>query len=635
MITLYYIKGISSVDEPVFDKITQQKTFFSSKVAFQFDSGFYPPHFKNEIIISTEDISMRDPFNYLSLDYQDKEYYYFIDRIEYISEDALKLYVTMDVIQTYMFNCNFIRSDINRASINRWLREDKINRNYIRSNRSKGTMEQFSMKYLDDNIGWYVIILSGASTLYSPTKNTPFSEAVRAFLTGSSIQPNASTAEECMIAIPVSNNAKYPKISYGGSTYTTYSALVYLYMFGIVNGVISITYYNHNIFNRYLNYSYDNDVITITSKDTSKLRIQQFWHLVDAEAGDYVDYGMKFVAYSNLIIYEKEYEYTFNFNVNSSVTSLPSAAYCPVLLDENYIQVEYGERLGSTSYPLHMLVDHYAIECNCIVNYIDGGRSYYISEYSEDTDIYNTLITNMTIEQIPLYNDAWEQYLSQNLSTLMRGRALAIDQAMYKPIRSGLSNIGSQLSGSSMMRGFNGMYALGWDEIIKGNILSSSIGGAFNVGTSYMDALNEISIYSRSREMQEANVKATPDNQKIGNSCASDITTGVLRPYLKISKCSDFDNVWQDYEENGYDVAEHTSSNLFIYAGNRYYYDVIRVQSTQITLDDYINDETTISLIADRFKHGLRLWHTTNGELHAANIGDYKYDNVELIHISQ
>ena len=124
MITLYYIKGITRLDEPVFDTLEHQKAFFSAYKVTEVDTGFYPPHFQNQITISTDDASFDTSCNYLSLTYGTKTYYYFIDSITYVSEDVILLNVTMDTIQTYLFNLDIKEADVTRASIKRWISPD-------------------------------------------------------------------------------------------------------------------------------------------------------------------------------------------------------------------------------------------------------------------------------------------------------------------------------------------------------------------------------------------------------------------------------------------------------------------------------------------------------------------------------
>ena len=143
-ITTYWVKGISRIDTPIFATLVDQEHFFSECEPYTIpNNSFYPPHFKNRILLNTSDITFKSQRNYLSLEYDSKTYYYFIDSIEYVSEDVIALNITMDVIQTFMFSINIISAEKERESIKRWVNH-KINRDYIRENVSAG---DFMLKY--------------------------------------------------------------------------------------------------------------------------------------------------------------------------------------------------------------------------------------------------------------------------------------------------------------------------------------------------------------------------------------------------------------------------------------------------------------------------------------------------------
>ena len=138
VIKLYYIEGISRIDTPYYANQGQQATlaaqeaFFERHVVKEIDSAFYPPHYTNQVKLTTDDVDFNTNINYLSLEFNDKTYYYFIDDVEYLSENMIKLYITMDVIQTYMFDIRIASGVIERKFINRWTSNNKINRNYLR-----------------------------------------------------------------------------------------------------------------------------------------------------------------------------------------------------------------------------------------------------------------------------------------------------------------------------------------------------------------------------------------------------------------------------------------------------------------------------------------------------------------------
>ena len=133
LLKLYYVEGISRTDTPLFDNIENQRQYYSDRLVVTIPDSFYPPHYRNEISLVLGDYftpSSASQMNYLSLEYLGRVYYYFIDSIEYKNEDIATLNVTMDVIQTYMFDINYHNARVKRETIKRW-NGDYINRNYI------------------------------------------------------------------------------------------------------------------------------------------------------------------------------------------------------------------------------------------------------------------------------------------------------------------------------------------------------------------------------------------------------------------------------------------------------------------------------------------------------------------------
>ena len=159
-LTLYEIPGINREDTPVFSSRTRQISYFASRTKLVIDDGFYAPHFRDKIDLELELVTRPTgalydseiKWNYLSLDFNGKKYYYFIDKIEYINERIVSFYISMDTIQTYMFDIEWIESHITRKSIKRWIYDNDvddwlINRDYIRENFSEGKFRLKEKKY--------------------------------------------------------------------------------------------------------------------------------------------------------------------------------------------------------------------------------------------------------------------------------------------------------------------------------------------------------------------------------------------------------------------------------------------------------------------------------------------------------
>ena len=108
-INLYYIKGINAIDTPYFASLAQQQTYFAQhKVGQINDDYWYPPYNADFIQFSTTDVDLDLKANYLSIEYKEKQYYYFIDSLEYVTQDIIGLHVILDSIQTMMFNIEII-----------------------------------------------------------------------------------------------------------------------------------------------------------------------------------------------------------------------------------------------------------------------------------------------------------------------------------------------------------------------------------------------------------------------------------------------------------------------------------------------------------------------------------------------
>ena len=81
-INLYYVEGISRIDTPSFNTkthvgtIQDQHSYFLTKLVKSIDTTFYPPHYHNTIKFDSLDLTINDTVNYLSLDYNNKMYYY-------------------------------------------------------------------------------------------------------------------------------------------------------------------------------------------------------------------------------------------------------------------------------------------------------------------------------------------------------------------------------------------------------------------------------------------------------------------------------------------------------------------------------------------------------------------------------
>ena len=644
-ISLYYIPGISRLDEPVFDTISNQSSFFDRYKVADVDTGFYPPHFRNSIRLEIDtDIDFTKSINYLSLDFNSKIYYYFIDNINYKNEGIIDLEVTMDTIQTFMFNINFVNSELDRCSIKRW-NGTSINRDYIRENISNGM-------YKNDNFTKIELAEDRVKVLV--IKYIPNDKFVS--YTASTIPSGVSPFKTTNMSPAWIENSTSDNISFDGYNYliipipTTKEYGIYSQDLNISYHPQMDTYFHINFLRplrNLLETPYVENAVLTTSKILEDLGYTmnektinfgteeepELYNFIEIKSPEHVNtrrYMFQETGTDTYVncgwaipitkdISTSIYRTRIGFGiVRSSTIGTPFRwDLCAQLLDENYIMFKYGERLGYTSYPLHLLNTTYAYG-RTVVNYLSNERAYFVNDSENGIDDkYLTFIQNRTLEQYPLFNDAYKQYYASNYSTMTRGIALAHQQEIYK----GMKGIGEGMLQAGMGAAVTQVMP------IKGS--ASATKGISGMITSATDALEGSYKIDEQLKITQENYSFTPDTTKQGNSLVLDELTQILTPFYSVAYVTDIEDCARRFESFGYKVHNtYFSTNLF-YLNNRYYYDIVKTSNMEITLTDYISDSTTVALIKSRFSNGLRLWHTDNGVLRLDLGKVCYYDNVE------
>ena len=111
-----------------FKTLDDQKTYFNSKVIRNFVDFSYI-RADNSIKVSgdiDEFLNINYCF-YMNKNYSNKIFYAFVNRVEYVSETVTKLYLEIDVFQTYQFELTFNQSFIKREHVN----DDSIGSNTV------------------------------------------------------------------------------------------------------------------------------------------------------------------------------------------------------------------------------------------------------------------------------------------------------------------------------------------------------------------------------------------------------------------------------------------------------------------------------------------------------------------------
>ena len=602
MIKFYFVEGISRFDTLHFLSLTSQENFFESKLVSQMEDSYYPPHYKNEISVGSDDLDFNSKVNYLSIDFNDKTYYYFIDNINYVAEDLITLSVTMDTIQTYMFNITFKNIDVSRRLINRWVAKDSeyINRNYLRENLSEGV---FYNRQYTDLTAYYLAQGYTGFIVAKFNKEDLFGNGVPTALAVEKIGERFHYTDDTFIYI-------LPALNYVHNLYTGDNRNYAFYKndeevpgggaFSRISKLIHNLAEEPEIVNMY--YIAENPFTDDTLKleydetnDTLKLLLYGGDNTgLDFTTRNDNPNSYAILAYSGKLK-TNEYIHNFNFIQNNAIDNLWNIKYIPQLLDENYIQAYYGERIKTTSFPMYQL-NTTKLYCYNNIDILTGFRNYWLTRAKDNDDPYRTLITLDTNESVTLWNDAWKQYQATHLGTLGLGTIAQLGQSMF--------NVGNILSS-------RGAYTPKRKQISAKALRALTQEGS-SITDDLVDSLTN-----------NINLMFTPENVRQANNYTNDVISNNLHRIFYINEVTDLEEVGKQLEGYGYKVHEHyANQNIFTLLNTRYYFNIIQCDYIDIYID-ILNSNEILDNIKQRFIDGIRLWNRSN-------IGNpYQYDNVE------
>lgn len=623
MIKLYYVEGISLLDTPYFSNINEQEEYFENKLVKTIqDNSFYPPYYRNQISIDSEDATFLTQFNYVSLEYQNKIYYYFIEGINYDNEDLITLNILMDTIQTYMFNIIYQNYELSKKSIKRWI-DNKINRDYIRENYSKG--HSIVWKYDKENIdnNKQIIIVQCIQGLEDNDNAIPPIFNINDKLVGDNLvyyvlpSPNAIQDND---KITINNR---PPL-------TSAELRNFINKVSQQPKVLNMIYAPYNYFeNNSSNVTIENDVkilhINIPNVE-APISESDFFHDTCGIKLNNVEPIKLIHNITQEFLSDKQGIYRINNKLNEPFKLF----YIPQLIDENYMQVLYGERLHQTTYPLSKLFEPMLYK-RSIQDYMSGTRIYDLLNDINNEDVYLTRINVDTLETYALKNDAWQSYLSQNKATLTTGKTVARQQALFNAL-GGMIGAAPRKIQTGWKTTYN-YSTIDRQPTSKVSKPTYGMGGGSTIGAASALAEGIWDLYSIDREYQitRENLEYTPDTLKSANELTSDLISETTEIITIIQYVSDFEDIGRILEGAGYNVHEtYSYQDIFNISNIRYYYNVIQCSNINITLN-MLNDEETLLTIKQRFLNGIRYWnYDSNTKDTYLPLGKIcYYDNVE------
>lgn len=611
MIKLGYLDGYNAINIPKFENSTARDRAFDNYTEYTIDA-YYPPYYTNVIKLDINDVPQTSRINFVILVHNDKYYYYFVDKIRYINEDIYEIVINMDTVLTYMFNYIVKNGFITRKSINRW-NGNEINRDYVRENVSEGIMEVSSFSYRKPNK--YIIVTSSHNYVDVSRPSGHYLQNGTYFDFGYYVY---------VFPLP-------PFELSAGANIHVYDR----------NGNHELTtVHPYNIVNKFISDPYTINMMLVESEYLDKVygtKWNEWTHLTEcsvvftADIGtlDLVRFDTIYVLGFNVINLNVEnnliFSDTLGFTKNNA-TDIPfNYKYIPQLIDENYIQLEYGDVNGFSSYPLHQ-------SKSVIFNYYNnldvtnGNDGYYILDSLTTTNKHNSYNISLGLT-FDLITDPWLEYQAQNKGTLSTGLQLQAVNTLYSTIKGVGTNVvsGLYMGGRSELefeaghQGLSNMYAT--------RKFQSNTNSATALTDGIMQGMNIVANYQINRD----NLQFSPDTVKGRANLYSMMFSKYKSPYLKKFMVSDIINCAKKLEEYGYRVNEviNVASYMHTLCNNRFYYNCISARVTTYDTNCLIPNEI-INDINARLENGLRFF-TFNNYTSRYTIDDMlKLDNVEI-----
>ena len=625
MYSFYYIRGISAMDTPYFSNIQAQQQYFAQHEVATIDE-IYPPHYQNTIKVSKDNLDFNSQINYVSLEFNYKTYYYFIDSVRYINEDIMELSLTMDTIQTYMFDIIYNSATIERKLIRRYNADRIINRNYIRENISQGNYKvenytRYSYKNMPSDLRMGFIVIASTKPLGSLQGHTTYESAV--FDSGGQIMNETKLYTDGLYKYIYAID-KYNKVSKliikvknSNGTYSTFE-----------NGQTSSYGLRNILEDPSIQFVYYYDDLSILGGTFAKTGTGELTWTIDDDNTFVSQYKINLNStppiisvFVHLVCFQP---LLVKFNTPDPIIlpafrNNPTDRYqsfswqcVPQLIDENYIQVHYGERCQLTTFPMHQIRQLYGISGgNSNNNYLAGIRNislvecvrgYSLHGYDYDknvitSDYYLTLTSAKSAEIVPTYNDAWKNYQANNFGNLTMGVAKTIESGNYVQDIMKIPKMKKTKTYARRLTSRVGGIARGLAEDLADNVIEGM------------------------------NYQHKPDTMSQGCSYIGDSLANSLEVISYVDVCDDLEYVAKYFESYGYKVSEVTNENLLEHCKLRYWYNYIKASNINISLK-IINDEDTIERITQRFEQGFRYWNVAQTDL---NLGDVCiYENVDL-----
>lgn len=585
--TLYLCKNVDldpnynyTID---FDNITAQANYFDSKIASEFEINEGYSYIRDTQTLKVQaNIDDLLGINYLFYNNGSKRYYAFITKKDYINPTCTSLTFKIDVLQSFMFNYEIDESFIEREHQDRFTTDLKpifnqksenveYGNNYIL--KSNTNVIQKMVNHIDIKIKYFLIISS--DKLGTETEDVPHIDGY---------DPLYYYLVPICVEEGKGVNFYFKYIN--GSEVTTTRLTTPLTMFQklskIKPSILSIKLLDYSP----INYLVTKENLTITFFGRGRIST-----IKSSETQD-IDYNLINITSEDLLTDVNDDSrreintINLNFDFNLDINNLKDIKNEPKLLISPYHFYKLSNNNGNElDINIVGLENYKEIQIYHIPNITPLSKElYYIKNYYNDKlGLFYNLVDN-NVNEMPLANDKWIDYLSQNKASATAGVAVNL--------------------GASALTTAIGAFTA--------NPLAIA-GGVLSFGQSVANTI-----------LKQQDIKKSPDTARnLGNNASFNLARQL--PSLQLEEFEIEENfkttLFNYFYHYGYKCNDFKKPNT----RSRYYFNYIKTIGANIKTEI---DADFRAEIANIFNNGITIWHyRTAGTFKGIN--NYDYENVE------
>ena len=615
---LMNVPGIDDMNIIRFASATELNSYFAGKVVKEIEYSYFPPHYTDKIKIEVDDIKYTN-INYLMINQYYRNYYYFIESIEYINESLIEISIRMDTIMTYYVNIEIDEGIVERKHIDRFLYDsNRINRDYIRENLSDGLFLEQEKNYIvrPDDLKWLIVKTTAelrigvnnprASYINAPNAQKEFPSAY-----GFYIGPMDNHSITVKYTDLQTESVTYPYVSLLGAIKDNRVVDIYVVPFNPIDE-LEYNETNHELSCSWPSTKTANDIIPFMT-----------WNY-----DEYTGLGVngKFALINQKVYTQNVKNNPLYLERNTHLGYAYQSRYIPCLLDSNYIRFSFGSENSNVSYPLHAIeyIDEsstYGLSLMYTCNIEDGTKTYIVTQPSDNPAKFSAIAIDSNVPSMSLANDPWKDYQAN-----IKGRLFSVGMDVVSSAAGCFIDVAGISAGAKIRKSRVMNDARNYDRRATRNPrLKRKPLDRLNAITdeAAIDTRDAMAGFGKgiigaigSEIATAANAMwAAPTAKSLGNIMDSD-SSYQLAIWYQWSIVDDIEFVALYYHKYG-----NLVNKMYPYHGafydefnNRYYFNYIKFASITLHLTSFGNEVMVaeagvIEDIAQRFMNGMTMWN--------------------------